>query len=149
MLQKQFVSCTGKTKSNKEKLFFSFGDYLTSTTHSVQCFLFCSKLEASDLFPVLMCCKMSLVDRVIVLLLWLIKHLNCEQSLVKISTVIIILRCLYLNFNSPFAIVTDMKFIPWLILFVSFFLVFPQLYFHMLRQRRKVLHGEVIVEKDD
>ena len=27
--------------------------------------------------------------------------------------------------------------------------VFPQLYFHMLRQRRKVLHGEVIVEKDD
>lgn len=27
--------------------------------------------------------------------------------------------------------------------------VFPQLYFHMLRQRRRVLHGEVIVEKDD
>ena len=27
--------------------------------------------------------------------------------------------------------------------------VFPQLFFHMLRQRRKVLHGEVIVEKDD
>uniref|UniRef100_A0A3B5LVU8 Very-long-chain (3R)-3-hydroxyacyl-CoA dehydratase n=1 Tax=Xiphophorus couchianus TaxID=32473 RepID=A0A3B5LVU8_9TELE len=30
-----------------------------------------------------------------------------------------------------------------------FFLVFPQLYLHMLRQRRRVLHGEVIVEKDD
>lgn len=27
--------------------------------------------------------------------------------------------------------------------------VFPQLYFHMLRQRRRVLHGEVVVEKDD
>jgi len=30
-----------------------------------------------------------------------------------------------------------------------FLAVFPQLYFHMLRQRRRVLHGEVIVEKDD
>ncbi|XP_077347029.1 very-long-chain (3R)-3-hydroxyacyl-CoA dehydratase 1 isoform X1 [Lithobates pipiens] len=27
--------------------------------------------------------------------------------------------------------------------------LFPQLYFHMLRQRRKVLHGEVFVEKED
>ncbi|KAG9476570.1 hypothetical protein GDO78_003226 [Eleutherodactylus coqui] len=27
--------------------------------------------------------------------------------------------------------------------------LFPQLYFHMLRQRRKVLYGEVFVEKDD
>ncbi|KAM5157761.1 very-long-chain (3R)-3-hydroxyacyl-CoA dehydratase 1 isoform 1-T1 [Mantella aurantiaca] len=27
--------------------------------------------------------------------------------------------------------------------------LFPQLYFHMLRQRRRVLHGEVFVEKDD
>ncbi|KAG8573744.1 hypothetical protein GDO81_012528 [Engystomops pustulosus] len=27
--------------------------------------------------------------------------------------------------------------------------LFPQLYFHMLRQRRKILHGEVFVEKDD
>uniref|UniRef100_A0A2K6FKM2 Very-long-chain (3R)-3-hydroxyacyl-CoA dehydratase n=1 Tax=Propithecus coquereli TaxID=379532 RepID=A0A2K6FKM2_PROCO len=33
--------------------------------------------------------------------------------------------------------------------FLFFNEVFPQLYFHMLRQRRKVLHGEVIVEKDD
>lgn len=33
--------------------------------------------------------------------------------------------------------------------FLCFVLVFPQLYFHMLRQRRKVLHGEVIVEKDE
>lgn len=34
---------------------------------------------------------------------------------------------------------------------VGFFVspVFPQLYFHMLRQRRRVLHGEVIVEKDE
>ncbi|XP_063777604.1 very-long-chain (3R)-3-hydroxyacyl-CoA dehydratase 1 isoform X2 [Pseudophryne corroboree] len=31
----------------------------------------------------------------------------------------------------------------------SYIPLFPQLYFHMLRQRRKVLHGEVFVEKDD
>ncbi|XP_075068015.1 very-long-chain (3R)-3-hydroxyacyl-CoA dehydratase 1 [Mixophyes fleayi] len=31
----------------------------------------------------------------------------------------------------------------------SYIPLFPQLYFHMLRQRRRVLHGEVIVEKDD
>ncbi|CAI9587176.1 unnamed protein product [Staurois parvus] len=31
----------------------------------------------------------------------------------------------------------------------SYIPLFPQLYFHMLRQRRKVLHGEVFVEKDE
>nr|DBA25182.1 TPA: hypothetical protein GDO54_012742 [Pyxicephalus adspersus] len=31
----------------------------------------------------------------------------------------------------------------------SYIPLFPQLYLHMLRQRRRVLHGEVIVEKDD
>ncbi|XP_025033449.1 very-long-chain (3R)-3-hydroxyacyl-CoA dehydratase 1 isoform X1 [Python bivittatus] len=36
-----------------------------------------------------------------------------------------------------------------LIVMASYIPLFPQLYFHMLRQRRKVLHGEVIVEKDD
>ncbi|XP_074261077.1 very-long-chain (3R)-3-hydroxyacyl-CoA dehydratase 1 isoform X2 [Saimiri boliviensis] len=36
-----------------------------------------------------------------------------------------------------------------LITMASYIPLFPQLYFHMLRQRRKVLHGEVIVEKDD
>ncbi|XP_078234798.1 very-long-chain (3R)-3-hydroxyacyl-CoA dehydratase 1 isoform X2 [Pogona vitticeps] len=36
-----------------------------------------------------------------------------------------------------------------LIVMVSYVPLFPQLYFHMLRQRRRVLHGEVIVEKDD
>ncbi|XP_028363876.1 very-long-chain (3R)-3-hydroxyacyl-CoA dehydratase 1 [Phyllostomus discolor] len=36
-----------------------------------------------------------------------------------------------------------------LIIMASYIPLFPQLYFHMLRQRRKVLHGEVTVEKDD
>ncbi|XP_006869939.1 PREDICTED: very-long-chain (3R)-3-hydroxyacyl-[acyl-carrier protein] dehydratase 1 [Chrysochloris asiatica] len=36
-----------------------------------------------------------------------------------------------------------------LITMASYIPLFPQLYFHMFRQRRKVLHGEVIVEKDD
>ncbi|XP_053569953.1 very-long-chain (3R)-3-hydroxyacyl-CoA dehydratase 1 [Bombina bombina] len=37
-----------------------------------------------------------------------------------------------------------------LIIVMLFYIpLFPQLYFHMLRQRRKVLHGEVFVEKDD
>nr|XP_031300493.1 very-long-chain (3R)-3-hydroxyacyl-CoA dehydratase 1 isoform X2 [Camelus dromedarius] len=36
-----------------------------------------------------------------------------------------------------------------LITMASYIPLFPQLYFHMLRQRRKVLLGEVIVEKDD
>ncbi|XP_069067645.1 very-long-chain (3R)-3-hydroxyacyl-CoA dehydratase 1 isoform X2 [Pleurodeles waltl] len=36
-----------------------------------------------------------------------------------------------------------------LIVMCSYIPLFPQLYFHMLRQRRKVLHGEVIVEKED
>nr|Q9QY80.1 RecName: Full=Very-long-chain (3R)-3-hydroxyacyl-CoA dehydratase 1; AltName: Full=3-hydroxyacyl-CoA dehydratase 1; Short=HACD1; AltName: Full=Protein-tyrosine phosphatase-like member A [Mus musculus]AAF21975.1 putative tyrosine phosphatase [Mus musculus] len=36
-----------------------------------------------------------------------------------------------------------------LITMASYIPLFPQLYFHMLRQRRKVLHGEVIAEKDD
>ncbi|XP_075408570.1 very-long-chain (3R)-3-hydroxyacyl-CoA dehydratase 1 [Tenrec ecaudatus] len=36
-----------------------------------------------------------------------------------------------------------------LIIMASYIPLFPQLYFHMLRQRRKVLHGEVMVEKDD
>uniref|UniRef100_A0A452U939 Very-long-chain (3R)-3-hydroxyacyl-CoA dehydratase n=1 Tax=Ursus maritimus TaxID=29073 RepID=A0A452U939_URSMA len=36
-----------------------------------------------------------------------------------------------------------------LITMASYIPLFPQLYFHMLRQRRKVLHGEVMVEKDD
>uniref|UniRef100_A0A3P8UK17 Very-long-chain (3R)-3-hydroxyacyl-CoA dehydratase n=1 Tax=Cynoglossus semilaevis TaxID=244447 RepID=A0A3P8UK17_CYNSE len=36
-----------------------------------------------------------------------------------------------------------------IIVMLSYIPLFPQLYFHMLRQRRKVLHGEVIVEKDD
>ncbi|XP_053116815.1 very-long-chain (3R)-3-hydroxyacyl-CoA dehydratase 1 isoform X2 [Hemicordylus capensis] len=36
-----------------------------------------------------------------------------------------------------------------IIVMASYIPLFPQLYFHMLRQRRRVLHGEVIVEKDD
>ncbi|XP_030045790.1 very-long-chain (3R)-3-hydroxyacyl-CoA dehydratase 1 isoform X1 [Microcaecilia unicolor] len=37
-----------------------------------------------------------------------------------------------------------------LLIVMAFYIpLFPQLYFHMLRQRRKVLLGEVIVEKDD
>ncbi|XP_057644004.1 very-long-chain (3R)-3-hydroxyacyl-CoA dehydratase 1 isoform X2 [Chionomys nivalis] len=36
-----------------------------------------------------------------------------------------------------------------LITMASYIPLFPQLYFHMLRQRRKVLHGEMTVEKDD
>ncbi|XP_056439586.1 very-long-chain (3R)-3-hydroxyacyl-CoA dehydratase 1 [Gadus chalcogrammus] len=36
-----------------------------------------------------------------------------------------------------------------IIAMLSYIPLFPQLFFHMLRQRRKVLHGEVIVEKDD
>ncbi|KAK5878062.1 hypothetical protein CesoFtcFv8_025508 [Champsocephalus esox] len=36
-----------------------------------------------------------------------------------------------------------------IILMLSYIPLFPQLFFHMLRQRRRVLHGEVIVEKDD
>ncbi|XP_005999077.1 very-long-chain (3R)-3-hydroxyacyl-CoA dehydratase 1 isoform X2 [Latimeria chalumnae] len=36
-----------------------------------------------------------------------------------------------------------------IIVMISYIPMFPQLYFHMLRQRRKVLHGEVFVEKED
>ncbi|XP_069770350.1 very-long-chain (3R)-3-hydroxyacyl-CoA dehydratase 1 isoform X1 [Narcine bancroftii] len=36
-----------------------------------------------------------------------------------------------------------------IIVMVSYIPLFPQLYFHMLRQRRKVLHGEVIKGKED
>ncbi|KAF3703692.1 Very-long-chain (3R)-3-hydroxyacyl-CoA dehydratase 1 [Channa argus] len=36
-----------------------------------------------------------------------------------------------------------------IIVMLSYIPLFPQLYFHMLRQRRRVLHGEVIVEKDN
>ncbi|KAL6490389.1 hypothetical protein MHYP_G00007340 [Metynnis hypsauchen] len=36
-----------------------------------------------------------------------------------------------------------------IIVMLSYIPLFPQLYFHMLRQRRRVLHGEVIVEKDE
>ncbi|XP_067863180.1 very-long-chain (3R)-3-hydroxyacyl-CoA dehydratase 1 isoform X2 [Heptranchias perlo] len=36
-----------------------------------------------------------------------------------------------------------------IIVMISYIPLFPQLYFHMLRQRRKVLHGEVIKEKED
>uniref|UniRef100_A0A3P9NPZ7 Very-long-chain (3R)-3-hydroxyacyl-CoA dehydratase n=1 Tax=Poecilia reticulata TaxID=8081 RepID=A0A3P9NPZ7_POERE len=36
-----------------------------------------------------------------------------------------------------------------LIIVMLSYIPFPQLYLHMLRQRRRVLHGEVIVEKDD
>ncbi|XP_015475103.1 very-long-chain (3R)-3-hydroxyacyl-CoA dehydratase 1 isoform X5 [Parus major] len=36
-----------------------------------------------------------------------------------------------------------------IIVMFSYVPLFPQLYFHMLRQRRRVLHGEVIVEKDE
>ncbi|KAG6934303.1 3-hydroxyacyl-CoA dehydratase 1 [Chelydra serpentina] len=36
-----------------------------------------------------------------------------------------------------------------IIVMASYIPLFPQLYFHMLWQRRKVLHGEVTVEKDD
>lgn len=36
-----------------------------------------------------------------------------------------------------------------IIAMLSYIPLFPQLYFHMLRQRRRVLHGEVIVEKDE
>uniref|UniRef100_A0A8C3AWR4 Very-long-chain (3R)-3-hydroxyacyl-CoA dehydratase n=1 Tax=Cyclopterus lumpus TaxID=8103 RepID=A0A8C3AWR4_CYCLU len=36
-----------------------------------------------------------------------------------------------------------------IVFMLSYIPLFPQLFFHMLRQRRRVLHGEVIVEKDD
>ncbi|XP_066537239.1 very-long-chain (3R)-3-hydroxyacyl-CoA dehydratase 1 [Hoplias malabaricus] len=36
-----------------------------------------------------------------------------------------------------------------IIVMLSYIPLFPQLYFHMLRQRRRVLHGEVVVEKDE
>ncbi|KAJ8419191.1 hypothetical protein AAFF_G00006900 [Aldrovandia affinis] len=36
-----------------------------------------------------------------------------------------------------------------IIVMLSYIPLFPQLYFHMLRQRKKVLHGVVIVEKDE
>uniref|UniRef100_A0A1A8VGS3 Very-long-chain (3R)-3-hydroxyacyl-CoA dehydratase n=3 Tax=Nothobranchius TaxID=28779 RepID=A0A1A8VGS3_NOTFU len=36
-----------------------------------------------------------------------------------------------------------------IIVMLSYIPLFPQLYLHMLRQRRRVLHGEVIVEKDE
>ncbi|KAL1006846.1 hypothetical protein UPYG_G00077990 [Umbra pygmaea] len=36
-----------------------------------------------------------------------------------------------------------------IIVMLSYIPLFPQLYFHMLRQRRKVLLGEIIVEKDE
>ncbi|XP_048403656.1 very-long-chain (3R)-3-hydroxyacyl-CoA dehydratase 1 isoform X2 [Stegostoma tigrinum] len=36
-----------------------------------------------------------------------------------------------------------------IIVMIAYIPLFPQLYFHMLRQRRKVLHGEVIKEKED
>ncbi|XP_064018357.1 very-long-chain (3R)-3-hydroxyacyl-CoA dehydratase 1 isoform X1 [Pogoniulus pusillus] len=36
-----------------------------------------------------------------------------------------------------------------IIVMFSYVPLFPQLYFHMLRQRRRVLHGEVVVAKDD
>ncbi|XP_041100316.1 very-long-chain (3R)-3-hydroxyacyl-CoA dehydratase 1-like isoform X1 [Polyodon spathula] len=36
-----------------------------------------------------------------------------------------------------------------IIVMLSYIPLFPQLFFHMLRQRRKVLHGEVMVEKED
>ncbi|XP_059828146.1 very-long-chain (3R)-3-hydroxyacyl-CoA dehydratase 1 [Hemitrygon akajei] len=36
-----------------------------------------------------------------------------------------------------------------IVVMISYIPLFPQLYFHMLRQRRKVLHGEVIKGKED
>ncbi|XP_057188355.1 very-long-chain (3R)-3-hydroxyacyl-CoA dehydratase 1 [Triplophysa rosa] len=36
-----------------------------------------------------------------------------------------------------------------IIVMLSYIPLFPQLFLHMLRQRRRVLHGEVIVEKDE
>ncbi|XP_028825218.1 very-long-chain (3R)-3-hydroxyacyl-CoA dehydratase 1 [Denticeps clupeoides] len=36
-----------------------------------------------------------------------------------------------------------------IIIMLSYIPLFPQLFLHMLRQRRRVLHGEVIVEKDE
>ncbi|XP_032871124.1 very-long-chain (3R)-3-hydroxyacyl-CoA dehydratase 1 [Amblyraja radiata] len=36
-----------------------------------------------------------------------------------------------------------------ILIMISYIPLFPQLYFHMLRQRRKVLHGEVIKGKED
>ncbi|XP_063063358.1 very-long-chain (3R)-3-hydroxyacyl-CoA dehydratase 1 [Engraulis encrasicolus] len=36
-----------------------------------------------------------------------------------------------------------------ILVMLSYIPLFPQLFLHMLRQRRRVLHGEVIVEKDD
>uniref|UniRef100_A0A8C1HXL6 Very-long-chain (3R)-3-hydroxyacyl-CoA dehydratase n=1 Tax=Cyprinus carpio TaxID=7962 RepID=A0A8C1HXL6_CYPCA len=36
-----------------------------------------------------------------------------------------------------------------IIVMLSYIPLFPQLYFHMLRQRRRVLHGEIVVEKDE
>ncbi|XP_078394524.1 very-long-chain (3R)-3-hydroxyacyl-CoA dehydratase 1 [Cetorhinus maximus] len=36
-----------------------------------------------------------------------------------------------------------------IIVMIAYIPLFPQLYFHMLRQRRKVLRGEVIKEKED
>ncbi|XP_043923476.1 very-long-chain (3R)-3-hydroxyacyl-CoA dehydratase 1 isoform X2 [Protopterus annectens] len=36
-----------------------------------------------------------------------------------------------------------------IVMMISYIPLFPQLYLHMFRQRRRVLHGEVIVEKED
>ncbi|KAI2662300.1 Very-long-chain (3R)-3-hydroxyacyl-CoA dehydratase 1 [Labeo rohita] len=36
-----------------------------------------------------------------------------------------------------------------IIVMLSYIPLFPQLFFHMLRQRRRVLHGEIVVEKDE
>lgn len=48
-----------------------------------------------------------------------------------------------------FSIMWSVEFFHLICFLLCFDQVFPQLYFHMLRQRRRVLHGEVIVEKDD
>ncbi|XP_062839899.1 very-long-chain (3R)-3-hydroxyacyl-CoA dehydratase 1 isoform X4 [Anolis carolinensis] len=84
-----------------------------------------------------------------------IKQIQNEDSVIiflVVWTVTEITRYSFYTFNMlnhlPY-------FIKWarynffIILYPVGVVVFPQLYFHMLRQRRKVLHGEVIVEKDD
>ncbi|KAL9868336.1 very-long-chain (3R)-3-hydroxyacyl-CoA dehydratase 1 isoform 3-T3 [Geothlypis trichas] len=84
-----------------------------------------------------------------------IKQIQNEESVILflvVWTVTEITRYSFYTFNLlnhlPY-------FIKWarynffIVLYPAGVAVFPQLYFHMLRQRRRVLHGEVIVEKDD
>uniref|UniRef100_A0A2K6FKI5 Very-long-chain (3R)-3-hydroxyacyl-CoA dehydratase n=1 Tax=Propithecus coquereli TaxID=379532 RepID=A0A2K6FKI5_PROCO len=97
-----------------------------------------------------------------IFMVWLITHsikpIQNEESVVLFLvawTVTEITRYSFYTFSLLDHLPYFIKWARWRCLtliflcFLFFNEVFPQLYFHMLRQRRKVLHGEVIVEKDD